>query len=172
MTNEPAAANRFCCGTVTLAGRSNVGKSTLLNRLLGEKVAITSKKPQTTRSRILGICTLPDAQVIWVDTPGIHRARSLLNRRMVDAAQRSIHDSDAVVVVIDAAEGLGYEDRAVIATVAAAKHPWLVALNREGRSLQILSAFRNALEAQHGWRFDTGWPSQAELVAISSEAAH
>ena len=130
MTNEPAAASRFCCGTVTLAGRSNVGKSTLLNRLLGEKVAITSKKPQTTRSRILGICTLPDAQVIWVDTPGIHRARSLLNRRMVDAAQRSIHDSDAVVVVIDAAEGLGYEDRAVIATVAAAKHPWLVALNK------------------------------------------
>jgi GTPase len=129
-TNDCAAADRFRCGTVTLAGRSNVGKSTLLNRLLGEKIAITSDKPQTTRSRVLGISSQPGAQVIWIDTPGIHRSRSLLNRRMVDAAQRSILDADAVAVVVDAAERLREEDRDVIATVIEAKHPWLVVINK------------------------------------------
>lgn len=130
MRNDSIEDRRFRCGTVTLAGRSNVGKSTLLNRLLGEKVSITSKKPQTTRSRILGIRTLPQAQVIWIDTPGIHRARSVLNRRMVDTAQRSILDADAVALVVDASQGLDEEDRSVIARVAEAKHPWLVVLNK------------------------------------------
>jgi GTP-binding protein Era len=130
MTSDPTSIRRFRCGTVTLAGRSNVGKSTLLNRLLGEKVAITSEKPQTTRSRVLGISTHPEAQVIWIDTPGIHRARSLLNRRMVDAAQRSILDADTLAVVVDAADGLGEEDRSVIATVRDAKRPWLVVVNK------------------------------------------
>jgi GTP-binding protein Era len=130
MTSDTSAIRRFRCGTVTLAGRSNVGKSTLLNRLLGEKVAITSEKPQTTRSRVRGISTHAEAQVIWIDTPGIHRARSLLNRRMVDAAERSILDTDVVAVVVDAAEGLGDEDRSVIATVRDAKHPWLVVINK------------------------------------------
>ncbi len=130
MADDSITPRRFRCGTVTLAGRSNVGKSTLLNRLLGEKVAITSKKPQTTRSRVVGISTLSEAQVIWIDTPGIHRARSLLNRRMVDTAHRSILDADAVALVVDAAEGLDDEDRSVIATVMEAKHPWLVVLNK------------------------------------------
>ena len=98
ITDDSRSASETRCGTVALAGRSNVGKSTLLNRLLGAKVAITSRRPQTTRSRILGIRTLPGAQMIWVDTPGIHRARSLLNRRMVDAAARSIAEADVVVV--------------------------------------------------------------------------
>src|SRR5258706_4486616 len=97
------AASR--CGTVALVGRSNVGKSTLLNRVLGAKVAITSDKPQTTRSRILGIRTVPGAQTIWVDTPGLHRARSLINRRMVDVAERSLLEADVVVSVIDVTAG-------------------------------------------------------------------
>ena len=129
-TKDSSATGEFRCGTVTLAGRSNVGKSTLLNCLLGEKIAITSDKPQTTRSRVLGIRTQPEAQVIWIDTPGIHRWRSLLNRRMVDTAQRSILDADAVAVVVDAAEGVRDEDRDVIATVVDAKHPWLVVINK------------------------------------------
>jgi GTP-binding protein Era len=130
MRNDSIEDRRFRCGTVTLAGRSNVGKSTLLNRLLGEKVSITSKKPQTTRSRVLGIRTLAEAQVIWIDTPGIHRARSVLNRRMVDTAQRSILDADAVALVVDASRGLDDEDRSVIARVVEAKHPWLLVLNK------------------------------------------
>src|SRR5690242_3401538 len=97
ITDAPRPVNENRCGSVALAGRSNVGKSTLLNRLLGTKVAITSRKPQTTRSRIVGIRTLEGAQMIWLDTPGIHRARSLLNRRMLDAAERSILEADVVV---------------------------------------------------------------------------
>jgi GTP-binding protein Era len=115
---------------VTLAGRSNVGKSTLLNRVLGAKLAITSKKPQTTRSAIVGVRTLPAAQMIWMDTPGLHRARSLLNRRMVDAAERCIADADVVVVVIDAAAGLVGHDREAIEKVVASEHPWLMAVNK------------------------------------------
>ena len=126
----PRANERSRCGTVALVGRSNVGKSTLLNRLLGAKVAITSDKPQTTRSRILGIRTVPGAQIIWVDTPGLHRARSLLNRRMVDVAERSLVDADVVVSVIDATAGLTLPDRAAIERVVASRHPWLVAVNK------------------------------------------
>jgi len=130
MTDTPSAVKVFRCGTVALAGRSNVGKSTLLNRLLGAKVAITSDKPQTTRSRILGIRTLADAQMVWVDTPGIHRARSMMNRRMVDAAERSILESDMVVAVIDAKEGFIPADREAIERAAVGSRPWLIAVNK------------------------------------------
>jgi GTP-binding protein Era len=129
-TDDSRLVSERHCGTVALAGRSNVGKSTLLNRLLGAKVAITSRKPQTTRSRILGIRTLPGAQMIWVDTPGIHRARSLLNRRMVDAAARSIAEADVVVVVIDAAQGFLPQDREAIECVVESRRPWLAAVNK------------------------------------------
>ncbi len=115
-------------GTATLAGRSNVGKSTLLNRLVGAKVAITSKKPQTTRTRLVGIQTLPAAQIAWVDTPGVHRARSLLNRRMVGSAEQSIDDADLVVLVLDAAAGLVGGDEAVAARLE--RRPWIIAVNK------------------------------------------
>lgn len=131
IADTPRPANEdFRCGTVTLVGRSNVGKSTLLNRLLGAKVAITSDKPQTTRSRVLGIRTLPHAQMIWVDTPGLHRARSLINRRMVDAANRSLDEADVVVTVVDAAAGLLPDDRHSIERAAKSRHPWLIAVNK------------------------------------------
>jgi GTP-binding protein Era len=130
-TDHPPRVNAISrCGTVALVGRSNVGKSTLLNRLLGAKVAITSDKPQTTRSRILGIRTVPGAQIIWVDTPGLHRARSLLNRRMVDVAERSLVEADVVVSVIDATAGFTPPDREAIRRVVASRHPWLVAVNK------------------------------------------
>jgi GTP-binding protein Era len=129
-TDDAHSVNETRCGTVALAGRSNVGKSTLLNRLLGAKVAITSRRPQTTRSRILGIRTLPGAQMIWVDTPGIHRARSLLNRRMVETAERSIAEADVVVLVIDAAQGFLRQDREAIECVVESRRPWLAATNK------------------------------------------
>jgi GTP-binding protein Era len=96
---------------VTLAGRPNVGKSTLLNRMLGQKVSIVSDKPQTTRHRIMGVLTRPDAQVVFVDTPGIHKPRTALGERLNDTAGGSLRDVDVVVVVLDATAPLGPGDR-------------------------------------------------------------
>ena len=88
-------------GTVAIIGRSNVGKSTLLNRLLGEKVAIVSSKPQTTRTRILGVVHAPGAQIAYLDTPGLHKPDHLLNRRMVRTTVESLDDADLLYVVME-----------------------------------------------------------------------
>jgi GTP-binding protein Era len=120
-------------GYVAIVGRPNVGKSTLANALVGAKVAIVSPKPQTTRTRILGIRTLPDAQAVFLDTPGIHEARSLLNRRMVDVAQQALGEADAVLLLIDAKEGLGRADRALATTLATSGRPTIVVLNKLDR---------------------------------------
>src|SRR5262249_13883836 len=98
-------------GTAVLVGRPNLGQSTLLTALVGQKVAIVTPRPQTTRTRIVGIRTLPDAQVVLVDTPGLHQARSLLNRRMVDLARSTLAEADVAVLVIDAVAGLTAADR-------------------------------------------------------------
>src|SRR5437016_9695694 len=91
-------------GFVSLIGRPNAGKSTLLNRLVRTKLAIVSDKPQTTRTRILGVRNYPDAQVVFLDTPGIHRPLHRMNVRMVDAAVETIGEVDLVALVVDAAE--------------------------------------------------------------------
>ena len=101
--------NPHRCGFVTLVGRPNVGKSTLLNRMLGEKVAITSSRPQTTRNRIPGVLTRPDAQIVFIDTPGIHHARRALNSYMVGVAQGAIFDTDALAILVEAGIGPEYE---------------------------------------------------------------
>jgi GTP-binding protein Era len=98
-------------GFVTLVGRPNVGKSTLLNKILGTKVAITSDKPQTTRSRIIGVLTRPDSQVVFVDTPGIHKPRTALGTRLNATAQGTIHDVDLVCFVLDATQPFGRGDQ-------------------------------------------------------------
>jgi GTPase len=120
-------------GTAVIVGRPNVGKSTLLNALVGQKVAIVTPHPQTTRTRIVGIRTLPDAQVVLLDTPGIHAARSLLNRRMVDVARSTLAEADVAVLVIDAAAGLTAGDREVVADLAASREPVVVVLNKMDR---------------------------------------
>lgn len=101
-------------GTVALIGRSNVGKSTLLNKLLGEKVSIVSNKPQTTRQRILGVMHRTDAQIGYVDTPGLHEPTHRLNARMVRSALDAVDDADILYVVTDAAMGSPTKDRAVV----------------------------------------------------------
>ncbi len=93
----------FRSGFVAIAGAPNVGKSTLLNQMLGEKLAITSKKPQTTRNRILGVLHRPGSQLVFLDTPGIHQARRPLNIRIVDAALTAMGDVDVILLVVDAA---------------------------------------------------------------------
>jgi GTP-binding protein Era len=104
-------------GFATLVGRPNVGKSTLLNRILGTKVSIVSDKPQTTRSQVRGVLHRPDAQVVFVDTPGIHKPRTLLGERLNDTAAQAVGDVDVVVLVLDATAPLGPGDRFVAGRV-------------------------------------------------------
>jgi GTPase len=107
----------FRSGFVTLVGRPNVGKSTLVNQILGHKVAIVSDKPQTTRHRIQGVLNRPGAQVVFVDTPGIHKPRTALGERLNQAAASGLRDVDVVVLVIDATAPLGPGDRWVAGLV-------------------------------------------------------
>jgi GTP-binding protein Era len=117
-------------GFVALVGRPNAGKSTLLNRLVGEKLAIVSDKPQTTRNRIVGVRRYPEGEVVFIDTPGIHRPLHRLNVRMVDAALESLRDADVVVAVVDAAEPPGAGDRFLMDTVRKLRVPRVLALNK------------------------------------------
>jgi len=119
---------------VALVGRPNVGKSTLLNALVGSKLAIVSPKPQTTRTRLLGIKTLPQAQLIFVDTPGIHtHAGPLLNRRMVEVALSALAETDITVLVIDAIRGIMPEDQEIARRLSNSQQPVIIALNKIDR---------------------------------------
>ncbi len=120
------------CGVIAIAGRPNVGKSTLLNRLMGAKVAIVTPKPQTTRDRILGIWSQSGAQILFHDTPGIHAPSKALNRRMVAEAEAALADADAILMMTDAddaASCLG-RDALVLERVRAANKPAVLALNK------------------------------------------
>jgi len=125
------AAHR--AGSVVLVGRPNVGKSTLLNALVGTKVAIVTPKPQTTRTRIVGIRTVAGGQAVFVDTPGIHAARSPLNRRLVETARRALEETEAAVLVLDASAGVVAGDRELAAELAASGRPTVVVLNKMDR---------------------------------------
>src|SRR5579885_1324219 len=120
-------------GFLTLAGRTNVGKSTLLNRLIGHKVAIVSPKPQTTRRRIVGIRTDPDAQLIVIDAPGFHQAQHLLNRRMLDTAHRCLAEGEVIALVVAAGRQLAPEDRDPLQRVLALKRPTVIVINKVDR---------------------------------------
>jgi GTPase len=117
-------------GFVSFIGRPNAGKSTLLNRLVGEKLAIVSDKPQTTRNRILGVRNYPDAQVVFLDTPGIHRPLHRMNVRMVDAALETIHEVDILGLVVDASEKFGHGDKYVFDLVKDVETPVFLILNK------------------------------------------
>jgi GTP-binding protein Era len=104
-------------GFVTLVGRPNVGKSTLLNRILGTKVSIVSDKPQTTRTQVRGVLNRPDLQIVFVDTPGIHRPRTLLGERLNETATDTIEGVDVVCLVVDATAPIGPGDRFVAGRV-------------------------------------------------------
>lgn len=117
----------FKSGFVSIVGRPNVGKSTLFNRILNEKIAIVTKKPQTTRNRILGIKNVEGGQLIFLDTPGIHKGRSELNQRMVQTAVASGRDADVLLFMIEATAPLIEEDREMIASLkGSCGRPFLV----------------------------------------------
>lgn len=117
-------------GTVAVAGRPNAGKSTLVNALVGTKVAIVSDKPQTTRRRVLGMLDRPDGQIVFVDTPGLHKPLHRLNRAMLDEAMEAILDVDVVLLVVDAAEREGAGDRHALELVGKARPPRIAVLNK------------------------------------------
>lgn len=118
------------CGVVAIVGRPNVGKSTLMNHLLGVKISITSRKPQTTRDRILGIHVVADSQIVFVDTPGIHKADDkAINRHMNRAAVLALNDVDAVLMIIDRAKWLP-EDELVLRELRNVKVPVILVVNK------------------------------------------
>jgi len=117
-------------GFVTFVGRPNVGKSTLVNQIVGSKVSITSDKPQTTRHQIRGVLHRPDSQIVLVDTPGVTRPRSALGERLAQSADEALSGVDLVVLVIDATARIGAGDRAIAARVAGAKDRALLVLNK------------------------------------------
>ena len=117
-------------GTVAVIGKANAGKSTLVNALVGEKVAIVSPKPQTTRDRILGILTREDCQIVFADTPGVYRQRNELTRRMMHATEETAKEVDAILFVLDAHEGVTADDTALAKKYAALGIPMLIAMTK------------------------------------------
>lgn len=120
----------FRCGFVALAGRANVGKSTLMNRILGAKLSIVSEVPQTTRFPVRGILHRPGLQIVFIDTPGIHKPRYRMNEEMVRLATRVLREVDLVTVLVDASEGLGPGDRFVFDLLRQSRSRNLLVLNK------------------------------------------
>jgi GTP-binding protein Era len=120
-------------GFVAFIGRPNAGKSTLLNRIVGHKLAIVSDKPQTTRTRIVGVKNYPDGQVVFVDTPGVHKPTHRMNVRMVALALEAMKDVDVLTLVVDAADKPGPGDRHLVGLLKDIKTPTILALNKIDR---------------------------------------
>ena len=138
--------NNFKSGFVSIIGRPNVGKSTLLNSILGQKVSIVSDKPQTTRNRILGVKTLPGTQVIFIDTPGIHKPKHKLNQFMVKTAINTLDEVDIVLFMTEAGESIGGGDRYIMEILGKTKKPVFLLINKidmvqKGTLLPLIDEF-------------------------------
>ena len=144
----------FHAGYVALIGRPNAGKSTLLNRLVGEKIAAVSNKPQTTRFKILGIVTRPDGQIVLVDTPGVHKPGYELNRRMMATVHDALLGVDLVCLIRDASVPTGNGDRFVLELLKQSANPAILLLNKtdkladKSKLLPLIEWYRGELE----WR--------------------
>ncbi len=141
----------FRAGFVAVVGRPNVGKSTLVNRLVGQKVSIVSDKPQTTRNRILAVVNRPDGQLLLFDTPGIHKPLHRMNERMVEAALRSLDRVDAALWLVDVVEGFGPGDRYVSDVLKKAGKPVVLGINKidavaKPRILPVIENYRGLLD--------------------------
>ena len=136
---------------IIIAGRPNVGKSTLTNYLVGEKIAIVSNKPQTTRNRICGIVTREETQFVFVDTPGYHRSRTKLGDYMVNVARESIADVDATILVVEPVANVGGQEEDLIAKIKASHSPAILAINKidtveKEELLAVIAAYSQAAD--------------------------
>jgi len=137
-------------GFVSLLGRPNAGKSTLLNRIVGQKLAIVSDKPQTTRTRVVGVKNYDrEGQVVFVDTPGVHKPTHRMNVRMVDVALDAMREVDVLCLVVDAAVKVGSGDRYLLDLLKDVKTPTILALNKvdliaKNRLLPLIDQYQKA----------------------------
>jgi GTP-binding protein Era len=120
----------FKSGFIVIIGRPNVGKSTLLNSIIGEKIAITTHKPQTTRNKIMGIKNLSDGQLIFLDTPGIHKASTPLNQYMVATAMDTFRSADILLLIVEASAGVHHDDRMIINSLDNVRLPVILTINK------------------------------------------
>ncbi len=159
--------NQFKSGFISIAGAPNAGKSTLLNKMLGQKISITSRKPQTTRNRILGVVHKETSQQVFIDTPGVHRASSPLNVMMVDAAISSFGDVDVILLLIDVSTPDPDSEKIIINKLKKQKKPVVLALNKidlikKHELLEMIERWSSAYEfksvipvsAKHGTQVD------------------
>lgn len=136
-------------GFVSIIGRPNAGKSTLLNALVGARLAIVSDKPQTTRTNIQGVLTTPDAQVVFLDTPGVHRSGNLLDRRMLDHIRTALDQRDLLILITDASKPFRKEDEQAVDLVKKREAPVILALNKidrlpeKARLLPLIERYRS-----------------------------
>jgi GTP-binding protein Era len=138
-------------GFVSFIGRPNAGKSTLLNRIVGQKLAIVSDKPQTTRTRVVGVKNYPDGQVVFVDTPGVHKPKHRMNVRMVDVALEAMRDVDLLTLLVDASVKHGPGDRFMLQLLKEVSTPVVLAFNKvdliaKSRLLPMIDEYRRARE--------------------------
>lgn len=140
--------NNFHSGFITIVGRPNVGKSTLLNTIIGEKIAIVSNRPQTTRNKILGVATYENCQMVFVDTPGIHNPRTQLGEFMMQSVRDAMDGMDALLVLVDATQ-IGDKDREIVKEMAQKKVPKFLAINKidlvePAKLLTLIAGFADA----------------------------
>ena len=120
----------FKSGFVAIIGRPNVGKSTLMNHLIGQKIAITSKKPQTTRNKIQTVYTCEDGQIIFLDTPGIHKAKNKLGEYMVNVAEQTLKDVDVILWLVEPTTYIGAGEKHIISQLKKANVPVILLINK------------------------------------------
>ncbi|MGA9995519.1 MAG: GTPase Era, partial [Pyrinomonadaceae bacterium] len=163
--SERPLKENYRSGYVALIGRPNAGKSTLLNRLVGEKIAAVSNKPQTTRHRIQGVITRDDGQIVLVDTPGVHKPGYLLNRRMMAAVHDALEGVDLVCLIRDASVSTGNGDRFVLDLVKQSEKPALLLLNKTDR----LSDKSKLLPLMQWYAGEADWRAVVPLSALKGD---
>ena len=140
---------------ITIAGRPNVGKSTLMNRLIGEKIAIVSNKPQTTRNRISGVYTKGDTQLVFIDTPGFHKPRTKLGDYMVNVVKESVADVDLILLIVEPIANVGPQEEALIAQIKASGAPAILVINKidtvedKEQLLAVIAAYTEKFDLRH-----------------------
>ncbi|RDU24842.1 GTPase Era [Anaerosacchariphilus polymeriproducens] len=145
--------SNFKSGFVTLIGRPNVGKSTLMNTLIGQKIAITSKKPQTTRNRIQTVYTSEQGQIVFVDTPGIHKAKNRLGEYMVNTAERTLNEVDVILWLVEPSTFIGAGEKHIIEMLKKVNTPVILIINKidtvkKDEILEFIDTYRKVLDFQ------------------------